>query len=100
LLTTDATRTRGTPAVRIAFDLRSAQGTACEVRLPLVKRAAKDADSRSMRPLLILAARSGCGKRNRQDCFACLRGDSSLNTAIERATSNPAPDYSRIVAAR
>jgi hypothetical protein len=100
LLSTDATRARETEAVRIAFDLRNAQGTACEVRLPLVKRAAVNADSRSFRPLLILAARSGCGRRNRQDCFRCLRNDDTLTHAIERASGTPAPDYSRIVAAR
>jgi serine/threonine-protein kinase len=100
LLVTDATRARETEAVRIAFDLRNAQGTACEVRVPLVKRAALHADSRSLRPLLILAARSGCGRRNRQDCFHCLRNDDSLTKAIERSSGTPAPDYSRIVAAR
>jgi serine/threonine-protein kinase len=100
LLVTDATRARATEAVRIAFDLRNAQGTACEVRVPIVKRAATEADSRSLRPLLILASRSGCGKRNRQDCFHCLRADDSLTHAIERASSTPAPDYSRILATR
>jgi len=100
LLVTDATRTRASDAVRIAFDLRSAQGTACEVRIPLVKRAVSTADSRSLRPLLILASRSGCGKRQRHDCFPCLRADDSLNRAIERATSTAAPDYSRIVASK
>jgi hypothetical protein len=100
LLVTDATRARETEAVRIAFDLRNAQGTACEVRVPLVKRAAASADSRSLRPLLILAARTGCGRRDRQDCFRCLRNDDTLTHAIERASGTPAPDYSRIVAAR
>jgi serine/threonine-protein kinase len=100
LLVTDATRARATEATRVAFDLRTAQGTACEVRIPLVQRAATGADSRSLRPLLILAARSGCGKRQRHDCFHCLRADESLNHAIERATSTPAPDYSRIIAAK
>jgi hypothetical protein len=100
LLVTDATRARATEATRIAFDLRIAQGTACEVRIPLVARAATGADSRSLRPLLILAARSGCGKRQRHDCFHCLRADESLNKALERASSTPAPDYSRIIAAK
>jgi serine/threonine-protein kinase len=101
LLVTDATRARATDAVRIAFDLRSAQGTSCEVRIPLVKRAVTTADSRSLRPLLILSgSRSGCGKRQRQDCFPCLRTDDSLNRAIERATSTPAPDYSHIIASK
>ncbi|HVW25456.1 MAG TPA: serine/threonine-protein kinase [Polyangiaceae bacterium] len=100
LLVTDATRARASDAVRIAFDLRSAQGTTCEVRVPLVKRAATTADSRSLRPLLILASRSGCGLRQRRDCFPCLRTDDSLNRAIERAENTPAPDYSRIIASK
>lgn len=101
LLITDATRARATDAVRIAFDLRSAQGTSCETRVPLVKRAVTTADSRSLRPLLILSgSRTGCGLRQRKDCFPCLRTDDSLNRAIERATNTPAPDYSRIIASK
>ena len=100
LLVTDATRARATESTRVAFDLRIAQGTACEVRIPLVKRAATAADSRSLRPLLILSARTGCGRRERHDCFHCLRSDDSLNHAIERASTTPAPDYSRIIAAK
>jgi serine/threonine-protein kinase len=100
LLVTDATRARATEAVRVAFDLRSAQGQACELRRPIVTRAVQAADTRALRPLLILAGRNGCGPRKRDDCFECLRGDDLLPRAIDHAKNTPAPDYSRIMAAR
>ena len=99
LLATDAVRARASAAVRIAFDLRSVQGQTCEVRRPLVVRAATDADTRSFRPLLLLAARTGCGKWSRHDCFPCLRTSDLLDRAIIRAKDHVAPDYSRIMAA-
>jgi tRNA A-37 threonylcarbamoyl transferase component Bud32 len=99
LLATDAVRARASAAVRIAFDLRGVQGQTCEVRRPLVVRAATDADTRSFRPLLLLAARTGCGKWSRHDCFPCLRTSDLLDRAIVRAKDHVAPDYSRIMAA-
>jgi hypothetical protein len=100
LLATDSVRARASDAVRIAFDLRSAEGQPCEVRKPLVARAVKEADMRSFRPLLILAARTGCGSRRKSDCFPCLRDDDMLDKALEQAKNRPAPDYSRITAAK
>jgi serine/threonine-protein kinase len=100
LLATDSVRARASDAVRIAFDLRSAEGQPCEVRKPLVDRAAKEADMRSFRPLLILAARTGCGSRHKSDCFPCLRENDTLDKALETAKNRPAPDYSRITAAK
>lgn len=100
LLATDAVRTRASDGVRIAFDLRSAEGQPCEARKPLVERATKEADMRSFRPLLILAARTGCGSRHKHDCFPCLRTDDALDRALEQAKNHPAPDYSRITAAK
>jgi serine/threonine-protein kinase len=100
LLASDAVRTRASEAVRIAFDLRSAQGQTCEVRRPIVDRAAENADVRAFRPLAILASRTGCGPRSHDDCFACLRNDDVLDRALERAKDHPAPDYSRITAAK
>ncbi len=100
LLATDAVRSRASEAERVAYDLRSVQGESCELRRPIVARAADSADSRSFRPLAILASRTGCGRRSRHDCFPCLRTDAMLDHALERANKNPAPDYLRITAAR
>ncbi len=99
LLATDAVRARASAAERIAYDLRSAQGLACELRVPLVARAVEDADTRSFRPLAILAARTGCGPHRNHDCFPCLRGDDKLDRALEQAKVRQAPDYTRITAA-
>jgi serine/threonine-protein kinase len=100
LLASDSVRARASDAVRIAFDLRAAEGQPCEVRKPLVERAAKEGDMRSFRPLLILAARTGCGSRHKSDCFPCLREDDMLDKALEQTKNRPAPDYSRITAAK
>jgi serine/threonine-protein kinase len=100
LLASDAVRARASPAVRVAFDLRSVQGQTCEVRMPIVARAVTDADSRSFRPLMMLASRTGCGPRNKHDCFPCLRDGDTLDRAIARAHDTIAPDYTRIQAAK
>ena len=99
LLVTDAARARESAAVRVAFDLRGVQGEGCEVRRAIVLRAVTDSDTRSLRPLLILAARGGCGRRHKEDCFACLRTDDTLVRAIAHSKNTPAPDYSRVIAA-
>ncbi len=99
LLVTDAARARESEAVRVAFDLRSVQGQGCEVRRPIVARAVQFSDTRSLRPLIILASRSGCGKRKKDDCFACLRDDDTLVRAIEHSKNTAAPDYARVIAA-
>lgn len=100
LLATDAVRARASDAVRIAFDLRSAEGQSCEARKPLVDRATREADMRSFRPLLILAARTGCGRWHKRDCFPCLRTSDALDRALEQAKGHAAPDYSKITAAK
>jgi len=100
LLATDAVRARASDAVRIAFDLRSAEGQSCEARKPLVERATRESDMRSFRPLLILAARTGCGRWHKRDCFPCLRGSDALDHALEQAKGHAAPDYSKITAAK
>ena len=100
LLASDAVRGRASEAVRVAFDLRTAQGMACDQRIPIVERAAKVGDARAYRPLAILAVRSGCGQREKDDCFPCLRKTDTLERALARAKETPAPDYTRIAAAK
>jgi hypothetical protein len=100
LLASDAVRGRASDAVRVAFDLRTAQGMACAQRVPIVERAAKVGDARAFRPLAILAVRSGCGTREKDDCFPCLRKSDVLERALTRAKETPAPDYTRIAAAK
>lgn len=98
LLASDAVRARASEAVRIAFDLRIAQGQSCESRAALVARAVTAADARSFRPLFLLTARN-CGPRKNEDCFPCLRADDSVDRALERAKTHPGPDYTRVTAA-
>lgn len=94
LLESDGVRARASEAVKIAIDLRNAHGRACEERRALLPRAVRYADTRSLRPLLILNTRHGCGISKRSDCFPCLREDNQLDRAIEAAKGRMEPDYS------
>jgi hypothetical protein len=71
---------RATPALRAALALR--QATTCGAirdRLPQVQAAG---DARALVILRRYESRVGCGRRGRQDCYPCLRGDGSLHSAI------------------
>mgnify|MGYP001158836118 CR=1 FL=1 len=74
-LTDPAVRGRADDALAVALDLRAASG--CEWK-PLLDRAAKVGDRRSLTQLQAVAAR----RRPRRDPLACLRADGSLDKAI------------------
>lgn len=95
LLASDVVGKRASDALRIAVDLRTAQGHGCESRKPLVERAVAAADARAFRPLVLLLSHT-CGARKDEDCFPCLRGDDALDRAIERAKTHPGPDFSKL----
>lgn len=95
LLGSDAVSRRASEALRLAIDLRIAQGETCEARKPLVTRAAAAADARSFRPLFLLLSHT-CGRRKNEDCFPCLRGDGALDRAIDRAKTHPGPDFAKL----
>lgn len=71
LLETRELRNHTTPALDVALRLHDAQ--TCEQHLPLLRLAARVGDERSLRKLMTLTDRVGCGERGGDDCFPCLR---------------------------
>ncbi|MEO7034197.1 MAG: serine/threonine-protein kinase [Polyangiaceae bacterium] len=69
-----------TPALSIAVALRFA--TNCPQRAALLARANTDGDLRTLGYLNQYRATTGCGRRHRDDCYACMRADSRLTDAI------------------
>jgi hypothetical protein len=70
-----------TPELSIAVALRFA--TTCPQRYALLPRAKEIGDERALGYLNLYRATTGCGRRQRDDCNACLRSDSRLNDAID-----------------
>lgn len=89
LLFNQKVRSRATPALAIALDLRRTED--CVQVRDLLVRAVEHADARSTRPLSLLANKTGCGPAKRDDCYSCLRGDPSLLDAaiLAARTRNP-----------
>lgn len=75
LLRDAALRDRGTPAMRIAYDLREAKR--CDDKIALFPRAASDGDNRTLGQLQLLSR--SC--RRAEDC--CLQNDPRLRVAME-----------------
>jgi serine/threonine-protein kinase len=67
-------------SLNIAVALRQAQS--CQQKHALLLRAKNVGDERSLSELKKLEARTGCGRRKRDDCYACLRKDDRLKQAI------------------
>jgi hypothetical protein len=65
-------RSKASPALAVALDLRAA--STCEDYRSVLPRALTDGDRRSLVPLAKLVSRRGCGSNKTSDCFACLRG--------------------------
>jgi len=80
---------RASPALRTAIELDYYQS--CPALEPVVARAAKYADQRSLGALLTLQKQTGCGPRQEYDCTPCVRAEGILQSAIARARSTPAP---------
>ena len=70
-----------TPALSVAVALRYA--TSCPQRYALLPRARELGDERALGYLNMYRSTTGCGRRQNDDCYACLRGDSRLTDAID-----------------
>jgi hypothetical protein len=70
-----------TPELGIAVALRFA--STCAERYALLPRAKEIGDERALGYLNLYRATTGCGRRQRDDCNACLRADSRLTEAID-----------------
>lgn len=73
-------RAKASPELAIALDLRLAD--TCEQNKELLPRVLEKADRRSLSLLAKLARKFGCGANKRQDCYACLRDDKSVEEAM------------------
>jgi hypothetical protein len=89
LLEDPTVREQGTPAARLALELRDAKG--CDAHKALLPRVKAEADDRSSIPLGRLLKRSGCGFLGLGDCYGCLRSGTDLAEAIAAAKSRPSP---------
>jgi hypothetical protein len=83
LLATKEVRAKASPAVTVAFDLRNV--TDCEEAKKLLEQAKLHADRRAMGPLVRLQQKRGCGKRELEDCWKCLRDGDLLKDATTEA---------------
>lgn len=77
------------PALSVALDLRRARG--CDAHRALIERAKNFGDGRALELLRPLRNETGCGAQEQADCYPCLRGDSSLEVAIETIQKRVAP---------
>lgn len=83
LLATKEVRANAKPALTVAFDLRKV--TDCEEAKKLVEQVKLVGDRRSIMPLARLQEKRGCGKRELEDCWKCLREGDLLRDAIAEA---------------
>jgi eukaryotic-like serine/threonine-protein kinase len=77
LLKNPAVRGRASPALRIAYELRTAKS--CDDKVALLDRAKTDGDGRALGLLQLLNRE--CGRRSRDEC--CLKDEPKLKEAIE-----------------
>ncbi len=70
-----------TPALSVAVALRYT--TTCPQRYALLPRAKELGDERTLGYLNMYKSTTGCGRRQKDDCNACLRVDSRLSDAID-----------------
>jgi hypothetical protein len=67
----------------VAFDVRNVAD--CEQAKKLLERAKLHADRRAVGPLMRLQEKRGCGKRELEDCWKCLRDGDLLKDALAEA---------------
>jgi hypothetical protein len=83
LLLTKEVRTRASPALNVAVDLRNV--TECEQAKKVLEHAKQHADKRAVGALMRLEQKRGCGKRELEDCWKCLRVGDLLKETIAEA---------------
>jgi hypothetical protein len=89
LLATGEVRTRASPAVLVALDLRAAE--TCDQAKEALGRAVEHGDRRSLSYIGRFAQKKGCGEGKREDCWPCLRDGDELKSATKAAAKRAAP---------
>jgi hypothetical protein len=91
LLFSKDVRPRASPALSVVLDLRDTQD--CQQVRGVVARAEQHADRRALVALRRLQRRGGCGPRQTEDCYPCLRGGPEVERALAAAASRDAPAF-------
>ena len=91
LVSSAAVRARASEALSVALDLRRAEE--CQEMVSILPRAIEHGDRRSLRLLGRLLGKRGCGARQTEDCYACLRGNDQLTEAIDAVKQRPPPEW-------
>ncbi len=84
-------RKQASPALNIVLDLRDSE--TCQDIKDLLPRTTLKGDARSLRVLMPLLDKTGCGERKKGDCWECLREDSSLEDAVAAVRARQVPPY-------
>lgn len=74
-------RSKASPALQVALDLRAA--TSCDDYLRVLPAVVRDGDQRSSATLRYLGHSDGCGTDGKQDCYPCLREGTLLEDALK-----------------
>jgi hypothetical protein len=82
-------RSKATPALLTALDLRSA--ASCDDYLRVLPTVLRNGDQRCSATLRAIEHTDGCGSDGQQDCYACLRHDSQLKDTLEAVQHRPSP---------
>jgi serine/threonine-protein kinase len=83
-------RARASTAAAVAIDLHVA--ARCEDKRALLPRAGRSGDQRALQVLRALQQTHNCGPYGLIDCYPCLRGDTSLQSAITAIESRTGKD--------
>jgi len=85
-------RSKASPALSVALELRAAES--CEQYKAILPNALKDGDRRAVHLLTKLNGKRGCGPKQTEDCYACLRAQGDeLKATINAVKSRRPPDY-------
>lgn len=84
---------KASKALRVRLELEFADPNECEPLKKTVERAMRYADHRSIDALSALKKTDGCGASKTRDCYACLRGTTDLDAAIETARELEPPRF-------
>jgi hypothetical protein len=89
LIYVNEVRSKASPALAVALDLRRA--ATCEQVAEVLPKAIEHGDRRSLHLLGRLVNRRGCGKGKREDCYPCLRDGDALADAIKAVRTREPP---------
>ncbi|HEX4341300.1 MAG TPA: hypothetical protein VH062_35570 [Polyangiaceae bacterium] len=81
LLASKDVHDKASPALAVTLDLQHA--TECEAFKALLPKVAEQGDRRSIPALIKLANKRGCGDKEQDDCYACLRDLDKDKKAID-----------------